>query len=440
MKDLQLAFYGDDFTGSTDVLEALSLAGWKTLLFLEPPGPQELASFDGLDAIGIAGNSRSWPPETMELRLAPVFERIRALSPRMVHYKICSTFDSSPEVGSIGRALEIGRRVFGARLVPILAAAPILGRYCAFGHLFARSGLDSPVFRLDRHPTMSRHPVTPMRESDLLLHLSRQTSVAASLFDLSELNRPDVEQNFRSRLASHDGALLFDLVDGHQLATIGNLLRLAAEESRPLFLIGSSGIEYALTAAAASPLSRPQPSRVDQMLVVSGSCSPVSDRQMTWAVENGYREIPLDPAALLTSGGALAHEAATEALRLLDRGASVLLHTCRGPEDPRLASGKACLRSAQGGEGGEPLGEQLALLLHEILSRRPVPRVMVIGGDTSAYTGLRLGIRYLEFVAPIEPGGPLCRAAGAGPADGASIVFKGGQVGSVDYLGKAQGL
>ncbi len=136
MKDLHLAFYGDDFTGSTDVLEALSLAGWKTLLFLEPPGPQELASFDGLDAIGIAGNSRSWPPETMELRLAPVFERIRALSPRMVHYKICSTFDSSPEVGSIGRALEIGRRVFGARLVPILAAprssaATVLSATCS---------------------------------------------------------------------------------------------------------------------------------------------------------------------------------------------------------------------------------------------------------------------------------------------------------------------
>jgi uncharacterized protein YgbK (DUF1537 family) len=161
---------------------------------------------------------------------------------------------------------------------------------------------------------------------------------------------------------------------------------------------------------------------------------------MSWAVQNGYKEIPLDPAALLASGGAAAKESATRALELLEQGASVLLHTCRGPEDPRLATGKQCLRSAQGSGGGELLGEQLAVLLREILSRRQVPRVMVIGGDTSAYTGLRLGIRYLEFVAPIEPGGPLCRACGAGPAHGASIVFKGGQVGSTDYLGKAQGL
>ena len=31
-----LAFYGDDFTGSTDVMEALTLGGVPTVLLLEP--------------------------------------------------------------------------------------------------------------------------------------------------------------------------------------------------------------------------------------------------------------------------------------------------------------------------------------------------------------------------------------------------------------------
>jgi hypothetical protein len=44
------------------------------------------------------------------------------------------------------------------------------GRYQAFGNLFAT--VEGTAYRLDRHPTMSRHPVTPMTEADLRLHLS----------------------------------------------------------------------------------------------------------------------------------------------------------------------------------------------------------------------------------------------------------------------------
>ncbi|HYH56179.1 MAG TPA: four-carbon acid sugar kinase family protein, partial [Anseongella sp.] len=35
---LMLAFYGDDFTGSTDALEFLNRAGARSVLFIEPPG------------------------------------------------------------------------------------------------------------------------------------------------------------------------------------------------------------------------------------------------------------------------------------------------------------------------------------------------------------------------------------------------------------------
>jgi len=37
MSDLLLTWYGDDFTGSTDVMEALTLGGVPAVLFLEPP-------------------------------------------------------------------------------------------------------------------------------------------------------------------------------------------------------------------------------------------------------------------------------------------------------------------------------------------------------------------------------------------------------------------
>ena len=85
-----------------------------------------------------------------------MFAAFGRLGPKFVHYKVCSTFDSSPRIGSIGRAIDIGCRVFQNRFVPLVVGAPVLQRFCVFGNLFARSGLDSPAYRLDRHPTMRR--------------------------------------------------------------------------------------------------------------------------------------------------------------------------------------------------------------------------------------------------------------------------------------------
>src|SRR5687768_1761647 len=109
---LLLAFYGDDFTGSTDALEFLSRAGAKTVLFIEPPTAEQLDRYEGLEAIGVAGMTRSMVPEDMENVLRPAFTSLKELGARHVHYKVCSTFDSSPTIGSIGKATDIGAEVF----------------------------------------------------------------------------------------------------------------------------------------------------------------------------------------------------------------------------------------------------------------------------------------------------------------------------------------
>ena len=108
-----LAFYGDDFTGSTDALEFITKAGAKTVLFTETPTADRLRSFPGLDAFGVAGKTRALPPAEMEKILVPAFEQLKATGAKHVHYKVCSTFDSSPTVGSIGKAIDCGAQVFG---------------------------------------------------------------------------------------------------------------------------------------------------------------------------------------------------------------------------------------------------------------------------------------------------------------------------------------
>ena len=77
--DLLLAYYGDDFTGSTDALEFLTRSGVRTALFLEPPSAEQLARYPGLQAVGVAGLTRSLAPEPMEAALRPAFAALRAL-------------------------------------------------------------------------------------------------------------------------------------------------------------------------------------------------------------------------------------------------------------------------------------------------------------------------------------------------------------------------
>ncbi len=76
---LLYAYYGDDFTGSTDVLEALGVHGVPAVLFTHPPEERELRAFPECRAIGIAGESRSRDPQWMTANLPEVFTRMKAL-------------------------------------------------------------------------------------------------------------------------------------------------------------------------------------------------------------------------------------------------------------------------------------------------------------------------------------------------------------------------
>ncbi|EQD61125.1 type III effector Hrp-dependent outer, partial [mine drainage metagenome] len=181
------AYYGDDFTGSTDVLEALASAGVPSVLFVGTPSEAQRARFAGCRAFGIAGDSRSRDPEWMSEHLPALFRSLGALGAPLVHYKTCSTFDSSPEIGSIGRALEIGRGVIAGAVRSDRGGRASLGRYLVFGNLFAvASGV---VHRIDRHPTMRSHPVTPMYEADLRRHLAAQTALRIGSVELPALAR-----------------------------------------------------------------------------------------------------------------------------------------------------------------------------------------------------------------------------------------------------------
>jgi uncharacterized protein YgbK (DUF1537 family) len=435
MNRLLLAFYGDDFTGSTDALEQLTLAGIRTALFIEPPTPAQLKQFPNLRAVGVAGMTRSMTPAAMRKELSPALGKLKKLGARHVHYKVCSTFDSSPQIGSIGCVTELAPKIFPAPFIPLLVAAPALGRFTIFGMHFARYGIGSTgaVYRLDRHPAISRHPVTPMTEADLRLHLAQQTKKKIALFDILKLSLPENEARAElSRiLYAKPDAILFDALDAEHLALIGKLMDGFASVKRPFFSIGSSGVEAALAAAwgKKEPAMR-QAGVAKQILIGSGSCSPVTLGQINWALRNGFGGVQLDAnlLAMPKTRDAVIQRASTSAIKFLSSGRSVILYTCKTGADQRVA---ARLKN----KSASILGPALGRTMDKILAQSAVQRICVAGGDTSSYAARALGIEALEMIAPLTPGAPLCRAHAPGsPVDGREIIFKGGQVGAENYF------
>lgn len=436
---LRLAFYGDDFTGSTDVLETLSRGGVPAVLFLDPPTAAQLKAFPKAQAVGVAGVSRSWTPEQMAARLPEAFAALKGLDAAFTHYKVCSTFDSSPTVGSIGKAIELGLEAFPDAWVPLVVGAPALGRYVVFGHLFARTG-DETV-RLDRHPTMRVHPSTPMQESDLQRHLAMQTALPTGLVDVLSVERgvQAVKERIAQLRKGGGRVIVFDTLTDAHLLTLGETL---AEEPKKAFFVGSSGLEAALVRhwqqqGAAQPQSYTAPvGPVERLLVVSGSAAPATAAQIEMAERAGFATLRIDVPRLL--------DPKTEAAErdcLLERAASalrkrsVVLYSAKGPDDPALGETRRTLERL-----GRPLhavsallGAQQGALLRDLVKEARLTRVCITGGDTCGYAAKALGVAALELRMVVAPGAPLCSAhREAGPS--LELSLKAGQVGTPDYF------
>jgi 3-oxoisoapionate kinase len=429
---LLLTWYGDDFSGSTDVMEALSVRGVPSALFLKPPAPIDLQRFPEARAIGVAGISRGQTPQWMDAHLPPVFEALRNLGAPFCHYKLCSTFDSSPVRGSIGRAIEIGLRVFNQRSVAVVVGAPKLRRYVVFGNLFAT--YDGRNYRIDRHPVMARHPVTPMDEGDLRLHIQRQTKLSTALVDMVALQAGEGLSSFEGLRAGGSEIVFFDTLDAASMAEVGRAIW-ETRRPEPSFIAGSSGVEYGLIGwwDQQGKLG-PQPSvtqvpEVDRLLVVSGSCSAVTASQIRWAESQGFAGIRLHPTRLVEAEAEL-ERAIEEGSEALARGQSVIAYSATGPDD---------VVEHREDDFGQRLGARLGLLGRELLLRTGVRRMVVAGGDTSGQVGGALGIDALTMVRPFSPGSPLCRAWSSDPQiEGIEVLFKGGQVGRDTLFGEVK--
>jgi len=442
---LLLTYYGDDFTGSTDVMEAMTAAGVPTVLFMITPTPEMLAKFPNARCIGVAGSSRGRSPDWMEEELPKVFSILAGMRAPILHYKICSTFDSSPTIGSIGRAIDLGTRAMPGRWSPIIVGSPRLARYQVFGNLFAT--VDGATYRLDRHPTMSRHPVTPMHESDLRRHLAAQTARRIELIDMLQLRNGAAGQRVDDLTGGDVPVLLIDVLDEETLAAAGRLVW--ERRGAGLFSASSSGLAYALTAhwreinLLPKEPSLPVATAVPAIAVVSGSCSPVTASQIAWARAQGFRTERLHVAGALDARTREAEierltGVATSALR---QGISPVIFSAEGPDDEAVSRFGQLAQDAglSRPQAARMVGATLAEVMKRLLDRAKPRRIAIAGGDSAGEIVSALEIQALTATAALTPGAPLCRTwSDHVDRDSLELVLKGGQIGNETFFGQVR--
>ena len=440
---LRLAFYGDDFTGASDNAAQYARHGLRALLFFSNPDAEVLKkAAQDYDVIGVAGTARSLPPAEMADELMPVLNNFKRLGVNFIQYKCCSTFDSSPSIGSLGEAIRLMRSLWPESFVPVFAATPEFGRYTLFGHHYARAG--DQVYRLDRHPVMSRHPVTPMHESDLGKVLAEQGFEPRRLIDLRQLDAAEGHAETIAAQVATDDSAVFDGYHQRQVITAAaSLWQLS--RSRTVCAMAAQGLAHALGAhlreqgqiTAAEPSHTLAP--VDRLLVLSGSCSALSAAQIDWAIAAGFVGLRITPEQLISPDEVAQQSLRRQMLEALGAGKSVVMYTAKGPDDDHVAAVQEKLPAGVSAPAfiAHRIGLLYASLARSAIVDAGLTRIVVAGGDSSSFTMRQLGAIALETKAShFRQNAHVCTLFSDDPQiHGKEVLLKGGQVGTAELYG-----
>lgn len=408
-----LGCIADDFTGATDLAGLLARSGVKVNLRMGVPSepPTDTAAFEV-----IALKCRTEPADEAVRECLRALEWLRAAGAERFFWKYCSTFDSTSE-GNIGPVAEALMGKIGTEQTIYCPAFPENGRSIFMGNLFVG---EQPL----AESPMKDHPLTPMRDSNLMRLLEPQVTRPVGL-----ANRLVVEKGadaLRGRMAElRAQGVVHVVVD----AVSNDDLYVISEACRDMpFLTGGSAVAMALPelylrdgTLAADAEKMAVPELGPGAIVLSGSCSAMTRAQVAAYLKqaDGYR---LDPLELAKDGPA-------EALAWLEKQpverAKILFATAE-PSSVKAAQEK--LGVTRAGRVVEDALAALAVKAREMGTRRFV----VAGGETSGAVTKALGVTQLTIGAEIAPGVPWCFAQSDGHQ--IAITLKSGNFGAKDFF------
>lgn len=411
-----LGCIGDDLTGSTDLAGLLARSGVRVSLRMGVPAepPTDAAP---IEVIALKCRTAPVADAVAETRAALAW--LRAAGARRFYWKYCSTFDSTPQ-GNIGPVAEALMADLGATQTVYCPAFPENGRAVFMGVLFVG---EEPL----AESPMKDHPLTPMRDSDLMRLLAPQVTRPVGLANRHAVARgPEALRARLAALAAEGVAhVVVDAVADADLATIAEACR-----DMPL-MTGGSALAMPLPAiwlregllARAAPFV--PPAIGPGAIILSGSCSAMTNAQVAaWRARSGPA-FRLDPTALAAEGPG----PALTWLAAQPEAAVPILYATAAPDEVRAA--QAALGVARAGEIVEAALGAFAVAARD----RGVRRFVVAGGETSGAVAQALGVDRLDVGPEIAPGVPWCFAESAGQP--VALALKSGNFGAETFFADA---
>lgn len=413
-----LGCIADDLTGATDLALMLTRAGMRTVQVMDVPGPSD--RLDGFDAVVVALKTRTCPvKEAVEVSLRSA-DALLALGAKQLFFKYCSTFDSTDE-GNIGPVAEALLAKLGGGLAIACPAFPANKRSVYLGNLFVG---DQPL----AESPMKDHPLTPMRDSNLVRVLQRQTKLKVGLvpFSVVDQGAEAIRMAYAAAEKAGQGLVILDAILDRHLVAMGE----AAADHK--LITGGSGVALGLPGnfvrqglmKATKPSDRMTAPK-GRGAILAGSCSVATRSQVKAAIEAGLPTMKLDPAAI--AAGNL--DAARVAEWIVNQPVAKppLVYSSDDPD---------AVRAVQEKHGRLEAGEMIERLLAGVaqrLEKAGFTRLIVAGGETSGavVNGLKIGA--LEIGPEIDPGVPWCRAVGRDLV----VALKSGNFGAPDFFLKA---
>lgn len=404
----------DDYTGASDIANTLAKGGLATVQFLGVP---DRPAPEGCEAGVVALKSRSIPAAEAVETSMKALAWLRDQGCRQFIFKVCSTFDSTPEgnIGPVGAALAAELGVAG---VPTCPAFPGAGRTVYQGHLFVGD-------RLLNESGLENHPLNPMTDADLRRWLSRQFKgqVGLSPHAVVAAGAEALATSLDEAAERGDTFVIVDAVSDGDLHTIGK-----ACAGRPL-LVGGSGIALGLprnfiAEGLASGEGGTWRGLDGPEVILAGSCSRATLAQIDLH-RRGHPSFAVEVDDVM-SGATQA--AAIVAFAHENRGKAPLVYSSATPDE---------VRAAQERHGRDAVAHALDALFASAARRlvdEGVRRLVVAGGETSGAVVSALSLDALAIGPEIDPGVPALASTAGEPL---VLALKSGNFGAPDFFTKA---
>jgi uncharacterized protein YgbK (DUF1537 family) len=416
---LLLGCIADDLTGATDLANTLARRGMSVVQTIGVPAPGD--PMPDAEAIVVALKSRTIPAKDAVAQSLAACRWLKAAGARQFYFKYCSTFDSTDQgnIGPVGDALV---EELDAGLTTICPAFPETGRTIYMGHLFVGQSLlsDSP---------MRNHPLTPMKDANLVRVLSRQTRARVDLVPVATV------RHGASAMSAAFGSLTRKLVRYAVIDAIedDDLMILGEACAEMKLMTGGSGAAIGLPENFRRAGLIPQRAAVTPLdavgglgAVVAGSSSQATMGQIA-AMRAKHPALALEPLKLAENFAQSVAAVLDWAKPKLGSG-PVLIHAGGTPQEVTAVQQKI------GRERAGELVEQALAKIAQGLVEAGVRRLVVAGGETSGAVVQGLGVKALQIGPQIDPGVPACLAMGTPKL---ALALKSGNFGMADFFMKA---